>query len=351
MHIPKSFAKLSLSLLSMTLLVQGPALAVASSATTSSKTVKTTTTTTTTTTETDVNASRTKPSVSGRPTVCLALGGGGTRGAAHVGVLKVLQQNHIPIDFIVGTSMGAIVGGLYSAGMPIDELDRRFRDASLMKSFMTVPIQLRIAVAPIMFIPRLFGSKAYDGLYKGNKFRKYLLKSVPVSEHDISELKIPFRAVVLNVVDGRVYALDKGNLGYALQASSAVPALRKPVQIGNQLFVDGGTAENVPVEQALKTGADIIIAVNVDEDFNELPLEAFRKPGSMGKRMLTWDLWDSDSKLCAKANVTIKPQVTGIGLISRSKKEGIQALEAGEVAAQAKIPEIKKCLAEHGLSI
>jgi NTE family protein len=247
--------------------------------------------------------------------------------------------------------MGAIVGGLYSAGMPIDDLERRFRDASLMKSFMTVPIQLRIAVAPIMFIPRLFGSKAYDGLYKGNKFRKYLLNSVPASEHDISELKIPFKAVVLNVVDGRVYALDKGNLGYALQASSAVPALRKPVQIGNQLFVDGGTAENVPVDEALKTGADIIIAVNVDEDFNELPLEAFRKPGSMGKRMLTWDLWDNDSKLCAKANVTIKPQVTGIGLISRSKKEGIQALEAGEAAAQAKIPEIKKCLAEHGLSI
>ena len=343
----KSFIKLSLfSLMSLAMLLQGPALAAVDEVTTKEVITSDKTTVTTSVKEKDTDKGTTKAK---RPTVCLALGGGGTRGAAHVGVLKVLEENHIPIDYIVGTSMGAIVGGLYSAGMPVSELEQRFRDASLMKSFMTVPIQLRIAVAPIMFLPRLFGSKAYDGLYKGNKFRKYLLKSVPASEHDISELKIPFRAVVLNVVDGRVYSLDKGNLGYALQASSAVPALRKPVQIGSQLFVDGGAAENVPVDQAMKLGADIIIAVNVDEDFSEVPLETFRKPGSMGKRMLTWDLWDSDSKLCAKANVTIKPQVTGIGLISRSKKEGTQALEAGEVAARSKVPEIKRVLAAHGM--
>src|ERR1700733_1829104 len=203
-----------------------------------------------------------------RPTIALALGGGGTRGAAHVGVLKVLEKENIHIDYIVGTSMGAIVGGLYDADLSVNNIEEKFRNCSLMKSYMTVPLWFRIAVAPVMLIPRLLGDEPYDGLYRGNHFRHYLLKSVPESQHKIEELKTPFQAVALNIGDGKTYGIGEGNLGYALQASSAVPSLRKPVHIGDKLFVDGALAQNVPVTTARNTGADIVIAVNVDEHFD-----------------------------------------------------------------------------------
>jgi len=285
-----------------------------------------------------------------RPRVALALGGGGTRGAAHVGVLKVLTEAGIPIDCIVGTSMGAIVGGLYSAGVPLDDLMTRFEDGRLMKTFMTVPLSVRVVVAPIMVLPRAFGHHPYDGLYKGNKFRKYLNNSVSEYERKIEELKIPFRAVVLNLVDGKPYALSEGNLGYALQASSAVPGLRKPVQIGDNLYVDGGVVANVPVSFAKELNPDIIIAVDVDERFDKVPLKTFTKIGSVSERVVTLQLANIDKQQCKDADILIHPNVDGIGLISTSKKEARQALEAGQKAAQEALPAIKAKLAEFGIT-
>ncbi|MBP6593359.1 MAG: patatin-like phospholipase family protein, partial [Candidatus Obscuribacter sp.] len=110
--------------------------------------------------------------------VGLALGGGGARGAAEVGVLKVLAKSGIKFDYIVGTSVGAIVGGLYALGMTPESMQKEFETGKIMKQFMTVPLKLRLAVAPVMLLPRLLGSKSYDGLYKGNKFRKYLIGNV-----------------------------------------------------------------------------------------------------------------------------------------------------------------------------
>ena len=99
------------------------------------------------------------------PRIGLALGGGGARGAAHVGVMKVLLQEGIPIDVIAGTSIGSVVGGLYAAGVPMDTLAQKFDNSELMKQFMTVPITVRVLVAPIMILPRVFGARPYDGLY------------------------------------------------------------------------------------------------------------------------------------------------------------------------------------------
>jgi NTE family protein len=295
----------------------------------------------------DVKAGTAKefpPTANHHPTIALALGGGGTRGAAHVGVLRVFEKENIPIDYIVGTSMGAIVGGLYDAGISIDHIEDKFRDRSLMKSYMTVPLWFRVAVAPVMLIPRLFGDEPYDGLYRGNHFRHYLLKSVPESQHQIQELRTPFQAVALNIGDGKTYAIGQGNLGYALQASSAIPSLRKPVHIGEKLFVDGALSQNVPVLAAKETGADIVIAVNVDEDFDDAPFSRFRKPGSVATRMINWSLWDRDRELCKQADVVIHPEVTGIALLSTKRKDALSAIKAGEDAAEGKIPEIRKCL-------
>lgn len=284
-----------------------------------------------------------------RPKIGLALGGGGTRGAAHVGVLRVLKEEGIPIDYISGTSIGAIVGGLYSAGVSVDTLEEKFLDCSLMKAFMTVPLSVRLIAAPVMLIPRVIGFHPYDGLYRGNKFRKYLIKSAPEHERNIEDLHIPFSAISLNIVDGKPFAITSGSLGYALQASSAVPGLRKPVQIGQRLLVDGGVVDNIPVDQAKAMGADFVIAVDVDERLQEVPLNSFRKIGSVSKRMLLWDLAYSDAPSLAKADFVIHPDVDGIGLISRHKRDAVKGLTSGERAAREAMPQLKAKLALLGI--
>lgn len=286
-----------------------------------------------------------------RPRVGLALGGGGARGAAHVTVLKELERQGIPIDMIVGTSIGSVVGGQYAAGVSLDELEREFRSTSLMHSFMTVPLWVRVAVAPVMILPRVFGSHPFDGLYKGNKFRNYLVKEVPSSERNIEDLKIPFSAVAVNLLDGKVQRISKGNLGYAMQASCAVPSLRKPVQIGDKLFCDGGVAQNVPVQLCREMGADIVIAVNIDERMNEVPMDHFRKIGSVAERLIKLQLHDLDTPQCAAADVVIHPNTDGVSLISTKKEDAEKALNSGREAAIAAMPAIKKKLAENGINL
>ncbi|MBK9622545.1 MAG: patatin-like phospholipase family protein [Candidatus Obscuribacter sp.] len=278
------------------------------------------------------------------PRVALALGGGGTRGAAHVGVLKVLTQAGIPIDIVVGTSMGSIVGGLWDAGVPLDELAAKFDDGTLMRTFMTVPLGVRLAVSPVMVAPRLLGHHAYDGLYRGKKFRNYVNSLVKKDDQSIESLHLPFAAVVLNLVDGKTYRLTKGNLGQALQASSAVPGLRKPVQIGEQLYVDGGVLANVPVTHAKEMGGDFIIAVNVDERLEKAPLHQFRAAGSVPTRVVQIQLNFIDKPQCEAADFIIHPNVDKISLISRKGRDGRRALEAGELAATLALPELRRKL-------
>ncbi|MGD9683092.1 MAG: patatin-like phospholipase family protein [Candidatus Obscuribacterales bacterium] len=282
--------------------------------------------------------------------IALALGGGGGRGSGHIGVLKVLEEEKIPIDLIVGTSIGSIIGGMYCAGVPLKDIEQMFLDRSLMKAFMTVPLSVRMIAAPIMVLPRVV-RHPYDGLYYGNKFRKYLSSKLPDDEKNIQDLKTPFAAVVVDLVTGHVASLTKGNLSYAMQASSAVPGLRKPVQIGEKLYVDGGVAENVPVVQAKKLGADVIIAVNIDEMMDPVKLDHFRKMGSVSKRLIKLQLQNLDQPLCEQACVTIHPDVTGIGLLSTSHEDAVKGIAAGEKAAREMMPALKKRLKECGVDI
>lgn len=279
----------------------------------------------------------------------LALGGGGARGAAHVGVLKVLEKEGIKFDIITGTSIGSVVGGLYAAGVPLSQMEQAFESGKLMRNFMTVPLTVRLAVAPVMFVPRLLGSKAYDGLYKGNKFRNYVKKDITVHQIEIEKLNVPFAAVSLNLLDGKPYMIQRGNLGYAMQASTAVPSLRKPVEIGDKLMVDGGVVCNLPVKQAREMGADVVIAVNIDHPFGDRDKNAFRKFGSVAQWMLDWDLYSLDKAQADIADVTIHPDTAGISLISRSKKDARKGVKAGEKAAIALLPKIKETLSSYGV--
>lgn len=275
------------------------------------------------------------------PRIALVLGGGGTRGAAHIGVLKVFEENHVPIDLVVGTSMGAIVGGLHCAGLTADEIYDRLNDKKFYKAFNTVPIPVRVIIAPILLLPRLVGIHPYDGLYRGNKFAKYLNRSAPVTEREIEDLKPPFVAVATNLLDGKTVAISHGNLGRALQASSAVPFLRKPVVFEGKLLVDGGITANLPVTQARELGADIVIAVDVDETFDPALTEKhFRKVGSVPPRVISVMLSSIDAWSTTKAEVLIRPDVNNISLLSFKKEDGVHAYEAGLTAAKEALPVI-----------
>jgi NTE family protein len=275
------------------------------------------------------------------PHVALVLGGGGTRGAAHIGVLKVLEENHVPIDLVVGTSMGAIVGGLHCAGLSATQIHDRLNNKKFYKAFNTVPIPVRIIIAPILLLPRLIGFHPYDGLYKGNKFAKYLNRSAPETERQIEELKPQFVAIATNLLDGKPTAITRGNLGRALQASSAVPFLRKPVPIDGKLLVDGGITANLPVVQARELGADIVIAVDVDETYDPaLPEKHFRKMGSVPPRVISLMLTTIDAWSTTQADIVIHPNVNNITLLSFKKEDGQHAYEAGQIAAKAALPVI-----------
>jgi NTE family protein len=281
-----------------------------------------------------------------RPRIGLALGGGGSRGAAHVGVLKVLQEEHIPIDMIAGTSIGSVVGGFYAAGKPVDEIAELFTTNKFTKEFTPMPV-LRLATEPTELTLRLFGWHPYDGLYFGWKFRGYVNKTI--GQRNIEQLNIPYAAVVTDVVTGKSVRLTSGDVAYAMQASTAVPGLKKPVQIGDKLYCDGGTINNVPVNHVREMGADFVIAVDIDQPLKDQPISKFRKLGSMERQALNIQLAAFDAPSAKTADIYIHPDTSGINLVSFHKGDGQVGIDAGIKAARAAMPEIKRKLATMGI--
>jgi NTE family protein len=211
-----------------------------------------------------------------RPRIGLVLGGGGARGSAHVGVLRVLEEQRIPIDYIAGNSMGAIVGGLYASGMSPAEIEHELKTIDWDDVFNDDPPRPE----------RSFRRKRDDDLYlvkpraglsdegevklplayiQGQKFDLQLSRlTLPVAQiHDFNKLPIPFRAVAADVETGKEVVLQSGNLARSIRASMAVPGAFDPVEINGKLLVDGLVANNVPVNVARDMGADILIVVDV----------------------------------------------------------------------------------------
>ncbi len=209
-----------------------------------------------------------------RPRIGLVLSGGGARGAAHIGVLKVLEELRVPVDCIAGTSMGSIVGGSYASGQRIDEMER---DVALIKtetlaqdepSRRDLATRLKESDRLSLFGPQ-FGWSA-DGLTlpKGvvtGVALEAVLRDLALArgESDFDQLPIPFRAIATDVVSGRMVVLGRGDLAVAMRASMSVPGAVAPVQLGEQLLVDGGLTRNLPVDVARSLCADVVIAVNL----------------------------------------------------------------------------------------
>ena len=217
-----------------------------------------------------------------RKKVGLVLGGGGAKGVAHIGVIKVLEEAEIPIDYIVGTSMGAIVGGLYSIGYSTDEIDSMV----LAQDWKTL-LSDRVARNSQSF-PEKETSERYllslpfgktkkdvriDGMIKGQNLMN-LFSNLTIGYHDATDFnnfQIPFASVAVNVVDGEEYVFRNGSLPLAMRASMAIPAVFAPVRLDSMVLIDGGFTNNYPADVALSMGADIIIGVDLGtSDLKEL---------------------------------------------------------------------------------
>ncbi|HZJ15343.1 MAG TPA: patatin-like phospholipase family protein, partial [Chthoniobacteraceae bacterium] len=211
-----------------------------------------------------------------RPKIGLVLSGGAARAAAHVGVLKALEELRVPVDCIAGTSMGGVVGGLYASGMSPDEIESWFGRVDWRELFSDQ--------APRY--PSLYSTKERDfdlnqnvelsiSAKKGLKFPSGFIAGqnllvtlrellLPVREvHDFDQLRIPFRAVATDIETGDKIVLSRGDLVGALRATMSVPAVFTPYKIGDRLLIDGGVSSNLPIDAAREMGADRIIAVDV----------------------------------------------------------------------------------------
>jgi NTE family protein len=284
-----------------------------------------------------------------RPTIALALGGGGVRGAAHIGVLRVLEREHLPVDFIAGSSMGAIVGGMYAAGVPLDTLQEMFQDRSLFKAYTPVSDTLKLMTIPTSMVVRsaklAIGFKTNTiGLHSNNRIAAFVDHHVSPYRRNIEHALVPFVAVATNLLDGKPYSLEYGDLGRAVQASSAIPFYVKPIEIDGKFLVDGALRANVPTVQARQSRADIVIAVNVDEDLQNVNPATLRRVTPYGNRILSIVLAEVDGHHADLADVEIHPVLTPMPLYSRRVKDAQRAILAGEAAAENALPQIKLLL-------
>ncbi len=282
-----------------------------------------------------------------RPKIGVVLSGGGAKGLAHIGVLKVLEEAGIKVDYIGGTSMGAIVGGLYASGYSAQELDSIFNSLD--------------ADALIQdFTPRgskNFFEKRNDELYalslpfKGFKlgfpaaFSKGLYNYTTVSRltdnvrhiRDFDSLPIPFVCIATDIETGEEVVLHKGILPDAILASGAFPSLYYPVEIDGRLLIDGGVTNNYPVEEVRKMGADIIIGVDVQDGLKDRT----EIKGATGI-LVQINNYQMIRKMDAKREATdiyIKPDITGYTVISFD--DGRQIIDKGEEAALAILDTLK----------
>jgi NTE family protein len=210
-----------------------------------------------------------------RPKICLVLSGGGARGVAHVGVLEVLEQMRVPIDCIVGTSMGSIVGGAYAAGIAPETMEAQIRAARWDRVLADQPPRPeRSSFAKELDRARISGgelgwsggrARLPKGAIIGHQLEMFLrtLIGANVALDSFDQLPIPFRAVTTDIGTGRMVVLDRGTLTTAMRASMSVPGVFAPQRIEQGLYVDGGLVRNLPIDVARSLGADVIIAVNL----------------------------------------------------------------------------------------
>ncbi|MEN3159886.1 patatin-like phospholipase family protein [Alkalimonas sp. NCh-2] len=284
--------------------------------------------------------------VTDRPCVALVLGGGGARGGAHLGVIRYLEQQQIPVDLVIGTSIGAFVGGLYASGKGPEQIEHILTELPWGEGFQdrvrrhemparrkqqgdAYPIQLELGL-------RLDGVHLPKGVLHGQAMAQLLQQAfgVQANQLDFDELAIPFRAVAADLVTGEAVVLNEGSLLQAVQASMSIPGVVRPMEINQRILVDGGVANNLPVDVAKALGAERIIAVSIDapllqkEDLTDAFSVSEQLTNFLVRRGLAVQL-----ALLDEQDILLQPGLTGIGTLDFDRL--MEGADIGYQSAQA----------------
>lgn len=284
-----------------------------------------------------------------RPKVALALGGGGVRGAAHIGVLRVLQEEGIPINYIVGNSMGAVVGGLFCAGVPLDKLQTVMSDGTLVAAYLPRFLWCRIILQPVSDLIHLGRKKPYAGLISGDRLKRIIDRLLPDKNMRVENLTIPFAAMAVSLIDGKAHLLSKGRIADIVRASATIPMLLRPVPIGDQLYIDGGVRNNLPTNEARHSGAKVVISVEIDSDMKPVPSQNFTSFQSVFDRVVNATLEQLDEDKVNGADIVIRPELINIPILSKDKKYVEEAVRQGESATRKQLSRIKALLQQAGI--
>lgn len=294
--------------------------------------------------------------VKGRPKVGLVLSGGGAKGAAHIGVLKYIEEAGIPVDYIAGTSMGSIVGGLYALGYSADDIlniinsvdwdklisnDVERKKISYNekdeKSTQLVNIPFSFMTDTMEIQTRSFRNSLPKGLVSGDKLIN-LFNSLSVGYSDsisFADLPIPFSCIATNMKNGEADILDKGLFSNSLRASMAIPILFDPIRMNGTMYADGGLVNNFPAEQCRKMGADYVIGVSMSpglED-NMDNLSSIISQAQQLKEIITDKNYDKYHQMC---DIFISPDLRGVGMLSFDAESVSKVTESGYEAARLK---------------
>ncbi|MEZ5979344.1 MAG: patatin-like phospholipase family protein [Planctomycetota bacterium] len=298
----------------------------------------------------DVHAAR-QEEPHARPRVGLVLSGGGARGAAHVGVIEVLERLHVPVDLVVGTSMGSIVGGLYASGYSPEEMREIVESADWAQLFSDVPprdqlwfrrrqddrefqvdVQLGWKDGGPVFPP---------GLVQGRNVESYLEQlTLPVAGvRDFDALRIPFRCVATDLGDGSAVVLGDGSLARAIRASMSLPGIFAPVEHEGRLLVDGGAVDNVPIDVARDLGADVVIVVDISTPLGEISRLA--SPFGISNQVVGILMQQNRTRsmaLVTEGDVAIVPELGTISVLAFERSG--EAIDIGRAAAEALAEEL-----------
>lgn len=260
-----------------------------------------------------------------KPKIALVLGGGAARGFAHVGVIRALEQEKIPIDMVIGTSVGSLIGAIYAGDRNSFELE------------WTAFALERETIFDYALLSAFTGM----GPVKGDKLEEFVKAKVPTL--NIEDLKLPFAAIATDLNRGALVVLDRGPVARAVRASSAVPGIFNPVEHQGRLLVDGGVIDNLPILVARARGADIVIAVDIGETVTNYNITnlidvVLQSVTIMSSENVKYRRKDAD--------VLILPKVGDVGMMDFTQKK--RCMLAGIEATQKAMPEIKAKVEEWG---
>jgi len=299
------------------------------------------------------------PLAEAREKIGLVLGGGGARGAAHIGVLRTLEREHVPIDYVAGTSMGAIIGALYASGYTVDEIQKILDDMDWGDVFRdgasrdTLPMREkeldRVQLIPLEVGVGKHGLKLPPSIVIGQKLNLVLRRLLVQGREHISfdSLPIPFRCVATDLGKAQEVVFGEGDLTIAVLASAAIPGAFAPVRYDGRLLVDGMVTNNIPVDVARAMGADRLIVVNVSEPLR--PAEKLESPVSILMQSLSGLIDRESARVLATLtahDVIVKPDMPGITSLDFETVD--EAVRAGEIAAIAQVAALRRLAVSPG---